>query len=148
ILCEDRSPHTLILQTTRTPFVLHGQGKAYPTPKLSPGLRREGPPLPASPADCQPSPLRLQLLGPFEVAPHGRPLPRLRSPKSLWLLALLVLRRGATVERDWLSGLLWPGRDDQQGLRNSLTELRRAMGTEAERLRRREIARRLTRELP
>jgi DNA-binding SARP family transcriptional activator len=85
----------------------------------------------ASPAP----PLRLQLFGPLEAWLGDSPLPRLRSRKSLWLLALLALRQGAAVERDWLAGLLWPDRADSQALRNSLSELRRALGPEAFRLR-------------
>src|SRR2546426_1154014 len=54
------------------------------------------------------SPLALRLFGPFEVRLNGVPLPRLRSRKGQSLLALLVLRQGSEVERDWLAGLLWP----------------------------------------
>jgi len=50
-------------------------------------------------------------------------------------LELLALRRGAEVEREWLAGLLWPEQADRQALCNSLAELRRALGTEAARLR-------------
>jgi predicted ATPase/DNA-binding SARP family transcriptional activator len=54
-----------------------------------------------------------------------------------WLLALLALRHGREVERSWLAGLLWP--DSSEGaafasLRNSLKDLRRALGAEAGRL--------------
>src|SRR5262249_6406381 len=47
-------------------------------------------------------PLTLALFGPFDVRIDGRPLPRLRSQKGQWLLALLVLQHGRTVERTWL----------------------------------------------
>jgi DNA-binding SARP family transcriptional activator len=67
----------------------------------------------ASGADPTLPPLRLQLFGPFEVWLDDRPLPRLRSRKSLWLLALLALRKGAEIEREWLTGLLWPDRLDR-----------------------------------
>ena len=40
-----------------------------------------------------PAPLILHLLGPFAGYVHGAPLPRLRSRKGQWLLALLALRR-------------------------------------------------------
>jgi predicted ATPase/DNA-binding SARP family transcriptional activator len=58
----------------------------------------------------------------------------------LWLLALLALRspaggEPAPVEREWLLGLLWPESLGSQPLRNCLTELRRALGEEAYRLR-------------
>jgi predicted ATPase/class 3 adenylate cyclase len=83
-------------------------------------------------------PLALRLFGPFEARLHGAPLPHLRTRKGSWLLALLALRHGAPVERAWLAGLLWP--DSSEGdalasLRKSLTDLRRALGSEAHRLR-------------
>src|SRR5437588_5944871 len=83
-------------------------------------------------------PLALHLFGPFEVRLHGQPLPRLRSRKGQWLLALLTLRQGRGVERSWIAGTLWPDSPEPQalaGLRNSLTDLRRALGPEAHRLR-------------
>jgi adenylate cyclase len=95
----------------------------------------EGYALPASDTDPAPPPLRLHLFGPFEVFLNDRPLPRLRSRKSQWLLAILALKGGADVEREWLTGLLWPERIDRQALRNCLTELRHALGTEAGRVR-------------
>src|SRR3954463_9510463 len=84
------------------------------------------------------APLTLPLFGPFEVRLHGQALPRLRSRKGQWLLALLTLRHGGEVDRSWLAGTLWP---DSQGtaalasLRNCLKDLRRALGSEADRLR-------------
>src|SRR5437763_14082292 len=81
----------------------------------------------APPGEAAP-PLTIQLFGPFEVRGNGRPLPRLRYRKSQSALALLALRHGAEVERDWLVGLLWPESDGSQALRNCLTELRRALG--------------------
>ena len=45
-------------------------------------------------------PLTIQLLGPFEVRLHGQPLPRLRSRKGLWLLALLTLRSLSSMSGD------------------------------------------------
>src|SRR5262249_46637478 len=99
-------------------------------------LRRpEGKRMVATGLDPAASPLTICLFGPFEVHRNGLPLPRLRFRKSPWLLALLTLRSPAEVERDWLGGLLWPERVGSQGLRNSLTELRRALGPEAGRLR-------------
>jgi DNA-binding SARP family transcriptional activator len=82
-------------------------------------------------------PLRVNLFGRFEARVHGRPLPHLRTRKGQWLLALLVLRGGAEVEREWLAGLLWPESPTSDGLanlRNSLRDLRQALGTEAARL--------------
>jgi DNA-binding SARP family transcriptional activator len=82
--------------------------------------------------------LTICLFGPFEVRVNGRPLPRLRSRKGQSLLALLTLRHGCEVERAWLVGLLWPECATSQGLatlRRDLTDLRRALGPAAERLR-------------
>ena len=61
----------------------------------------------SSPGPTEPA-LTLCLFGPFEARVNGAPLPRLRSRKGVWLLALLILRRGRAVERDWLAGTLWP----------------------------------------
>src|SRR5687768_17198872 len=88
--------------------------------------------------DPTPVPLTLRLLGPFEAHINGAPLSRLRSRKGLWLLALLALRPGSELERDWLAGTLWPESTHAQGSHNlsmSLTDLRHALGAEAARLR-------------
>ncbi len=85
----------------------------------------------------KPAPLSVQLFGSVLVKVNGTPLPPLRSRKGLWLLALLTLRKGKPVERDWLVGALWPDSSQTQGLaylRHCLTELRHALGTEAARL--------------
>src|SRR5947207_4316293 len=89
------------------------------------------------------APLTISLFGPFEAWVNGAPLPRLRSRKVQWLLALLTLRSpasgpgtrgtrvGAAVERTWLAGLLWPDAPESQALvslRTSLKDLRRALG--------------------
>jgi DNA-binding SARP family transcriptional activator len=82
-------------------------------------------------------PLAIHLFGPFEVRLHGQPLPRLRSRKGQWLLALLTLRHGGTVERPWLAGTLWPDSPEAAAfasLRSCLKDLRRALGAEAARL--------------
>src|SRR5262249_55970013 len=81
--------------------------------------------------------LTICLFGPFEVRRDGRALPRLRSRKGHQLLALLLLRHGKEVERSWLAGALWPDSTEAQALanlRNSLKDLRRALGDEAWRL--------------
>ncbi len=83
------------------------------------------------------APLAIRLFGPFDARVHGQPLPRLRSRKGAWLLALLALRAGRTVQRSWLAGTLWP--DSEEGdalysLRRSLTDLRAALGSEAVRI--------------
>src|SRR5262249_51084904 len=57
--------------------------------------------------------------------------------KGLWLLALLALRGGQDVERDWLASVLWLDSDRPAGRRNlrqSLSDLRLALGPEAPRL--------------
>lgn len=66
---------------------------------------------------------------------NGSPLPRLHSRKEPWLLALLALQQGAPIERRWLAGILWPDSTAGQTLRNCLSDLRRALGPEAARLR-------------
>src|SRR5947208_12676743 len=87
--------------------------------------------------DCATTSFSLRLFGPLDVRLSGEPLPRLRSRKGQWLLALLALRHDAEVSRSWLAGLLWPDSPEAQalaGLRNSLMDLRRAMGPEGDRL--------------
>src|SRR5262245_29544455 len=84
------------------------------------------------------APLAIRLFGPWDVQLGGEALPGLRSRKGEWLLALLVLRHDRDVERSWLAGLLWPDSPEPQAfanLRNCLTDLRRALGPQAERLR-------------
>src|SRR6476661_4962579 len=87
--------------------------------------------------DCAALPFSLRLFGPLDVRLSGEPLPRLRSRKGQWLLALLALRHDAELSRSWLAGLLWPDSSEAQALaslRNSLMDLRRAMGPEGDRL--------------
>jgi non-specific serine/threonine protein kinase len=71
------------------------------------------------------------LFGPFAAQVDGSPLARLRTRKGEWLFALLVLRHGREVQRDWLMGTLWPDSRELQAsasLRQSLADLRRALG--------------------
>lgn len=82
-------------------------------------------------------PLTILLFGPMQVLVHGRPLPRMRSRKALWLLALLTLRDGKPVEREWLAGTLWPDVTQERAatnLRVVLSEMRHALGSEGGRL--------------
>jgi predicted ATPase/DNA-binding SARP family transcriptional activator len=82
--------------------------------------------------------MMIRLFGPFEVALRGEAPPRFRSRTEERLLALLTLRHGRDVERDWLAGLLWPGTEASvalSNLRRSLHYLRRTLGREAPRLR-------------
>jgi DNA-binding SARP family transcriptional activator len=84
------------------------------------------------------APLSICLFGPFEARVNGAPLPRLRSRKGQWLLALLALRAGREVQRTWLVGMLWPDSPEAAALaslRSSLKDLRRALGAESARLR-------------
>ena len=79
--------------------------------------------------------LTLRFFGPPEVRlSDGTLLPPPRTRKGLWLLALLVLRAGKTVERVWLAGQLWPDTPTESGLANlrrSLTDLRKLLGPDA-----------------
>lgn len=78
--------------------------------------------------------LELQLFGPFVALVRGEPLPHLRSRKGHWLLALLALRQGRSVSREWLAGTLWPESEPGQAfynLRQCLTNLRQALGNAA-----------------
>ncbi len=82
-------------------------------------------------------PLHLRLFGAFDAQINGCPLPRLRSRKGQELLTLLVLRQGRYTERTWLASVLWPESTESQALANlrlSLTDLRKALGGEANRL--------------
>src|SRR4051794_11522565 len=83
------------------------------------------------------SPLEIRLFGPWDVRVAGCPLTPLRSRKGQWLLALLPLRHDREVAREWLAGTLWPDSVESQAfynLRQSLSNLRRALGMEAHRL--------------
>jgi predicted ATPase/DNA-binding SARP family transcriptional activator len=83
------------------------------------------------------SPLQISLLGPFDVRVENKPLAPLRTRKGQWLFALLALRHGRVVAREWLAGTLWPDSAENQALANlrlSLTDLRHALGGEAYRL--------------
>jgi non-specific serine/threonine protein kinase len=81
--------------------------------------------------------LQLQLFGSLCVRVEGSPLPRFHNRKSLWLLALLILKHPRPVERTWLAGALWPDSDHApslKNLRNTLAELRHALGLQHYRL--------------
>jgi predicted ATPase/DNA-binding SARP family transcriptional activator len=87
--------------------------------------------------DWASSTFSIRLFGPFEARVGGQPLPAFRFSKSRSILALLLLRHGIEVERDWLAGLLWPDGALHRGrhsLRNCLSDLRQALGPEAVRL--------------
>ncbi len=81
-----------------------------------------------------PAALTIRLFGPFDLCLHGEPVAPLRSRKGQWLLALLVLRHGREVRREWLAETLWPdsfGEEAFASLRQSLRDLRVKLGAEA-----------------
>ena len=83
------------------------------------------------------SPLVIRLFGSCDVQLEGRPLPRLRTRKVLWLLALLALRHDREIDRVWLAGALWPDSLETQALANlrlALSDLRGALGLQATRI--------------
>lgn len=84
------------------------------------------------------APLTIRLFGPLQVMVGGEPFPHLRSRKALWLLALMTLRSGRPVSREWIASTLWPDADLSvafANLRPVIFDLRRAMGDQAYRLR-------------
>ncbi len=90
-------------------------------------------------SDGETPPLTIKLFGAMDARVNGLSLPKLRSRKELWLLALLALRGGKPVKRAWLAQELWPFPDhavDQAAynLRRGLTNLRKALGTQSFRL--------------
>jgi predicted ATPase/DNA-binding SARP family transcriptional activator/Flp pilus assembly protein TadD len=90
---------------------------------------------PAAPA--APFGLEIRLFGTFEVRVRGHALPPLRYRKELWLLALLALRHDKEVTREWLAATFWPDNDQSKALfylRKALSNLRNALGEEADRL--------------
>lgn len=87
--------------------------------------------------ESPPAALTVRLLGPFDLRLHGEPAAPLRSRKGQWLLALLVLRHGREVRREWLAETLWPdsfGEEAFGSLRQSLRDLRVKLGSEAWRI--------------
>jgi predicted ATPase/DNA-binding SARP family transcriptional activator len=90
-----------------------------------------------SPQEAALSEIALCLFGPFDVRIHAEPPAHLRTRKGQWLLALLTLRHDRDVERAWLAGTLWPDVFEEQALsylRQSLTNLRTALGSQVYRL--------------
>src|ERR1700685_3738267 len=90
-----------------------------------------------SQASDKPGALDLRLFGPFEALVDGEPLAPLRSRKGKWLLAILALHRDTPLDRDWLSGQLWPDATESHAvysLRRSLADLRAALGSHSWRL--------------
>jgi len=80
--------------------------------------------------------LSIRLLGPFQIQLNRETLPLRHSRKEQWLLALLILRQGRVVERDWLADTLWPESTRSRVLlRDTLYDLRQTLGSQAARLR-------------
>lgn len=80
--------------------------------------------------------LRIFLLGPFQIiSPDGRDLTPMRQKANALLALVAVAERGQRA-RSWLCSRLWSDRSQDQALgslRQSLTDLRRALGAEWER---------------
>lgn len=82
-------------------------------------------------------PLTVLLFGPMRVFVGDAPLPKLRSRKAKWLLALLALRGGGPLTRNAVASMLWPDSDAATALtnlRSVVSDLRQALGDSAERL--------------
>jgi TolB-like protein/Tfp pilus assembly protein PilF len=76
------------------------------------------------------APLVLNLLGGFELRPHGGPPIALSTKTGQALLAYLALTPGQRHSRDKLAALLWEDRPDQQArtsLRQTLAVLRKSL---------------------
>lgn len=83
------------------------------------------------------APLTIRLFGPMLVLVGDMPLPRVRSRKALWLLALLATRANRPVAREWLAATLWPDVDLSTAfanLRPVLCELRHALRERSDRI--------------
>jgi DNA-binding SARP family transcriptional activator/predicted ATPase len=75
--------------------------------------------------------LSLSLLGPFQVTLDGEPVTAFESDKVRALLAYLVVEADRPHRRESLAALLWPDwpeRSARANLRNSLANLRKAIG--------------------
>src|SRR5258708_5739455 len=80
--------------------------------------------------------LTLRLFGSFRLVVQDKEVSGL-SRASQRLAALLVLKQGTPLGRDWLAGTFWPEATQERALfylRRSLTELRKAFGSQQHRL--------------
>src|SRR5688500_16136270 len=87
--------------------------------------------------DASENEVTIRVFGRMEVRIGGEPMPALRTRKGLYVLALLALRHGRSVDRAWVAELLWPESGPAEALANlrrALTDLRRALGPEARRI--------------
>jgi len=83
------------------------------------------------------APLTISLFGPMLVCIGGKPFPKMRSRKALWLLALLSTRANRPVARQWLASTLWPDVELNTAfanLRPALCDLRHALDEHGERI--------------
>ncbi len=81
--------------------------------------------------------LELRLFGHFDARVDGRSIAPFRSRKDAWLLALLALASGRSVDRGWLASQLWPASDRSlTWLTQALSRVHRMLGPEASRLER------------
>src|SRR5262245_51283691 len=81
--------------------------------------------------DKSPKPLKLRLLGGFELESLQNPDAAPAGRKVRALLACLALPPGASWPREKLMALLWSDRAEEQArasLRQALTELRQVLG--------------------
>lgn len=79
---------------------------------------------------------RIDLFGTMNVLLNGKPLPKVRSRKAKWLLALLALRGGKPIARSVAASTLWPDSEATvalTNLRSVINDLRQALGEEASR---------------
>jgi len=82
--------------------------------------------------------MRIRLFGELEVQLDGFPMALTRTRKERHLLALLALRNGRPIGRERLSRELWPESlptQSRANLRRSLSNLSKALGPQAGRLR-------------
>src|SRR3712207_2457628 len=114
-----RAGHTPVSSTIamrRNGAVSAGEENRLASVEVNPEARQKADARSSMAADDSFPLLTLQLFGPFEARVHGDPVPQLRFRKGQWVLALLALRAGRVVERDWLAGLLWPDRTETPAL--------------------------------
>lgn len=79
--------------------------------------------------------LSIHLFGALQIEAGGVSFAGRLAKKERWLLALLALRPGQAVTREYLAGLLWPDTSEEQALyylRRSLSVLRSVLGAEGD----------------
>lgn len=81
--------------------------------------------------------VKIGLFGTMSVLIDGEPMPKVRSRKAKWLLAILALRDGKPISRSCVAGMLWPDADAATALTNLravISDLRQALRGQAGRL--------------